>query len=188
MEHLAEGMDALTARVDALTERVDALTEDVRALTSRIDRIANSIETMNGRLGNLEGWRYEFQYLDYLASQLAPRFRRVKRVIAGNFSPLLSAFDQGLLSPTEWRDAMELDLLAEAREGRAAASPQVYLAIELSVLVSMDDVRRANRRAELIRRAGVDVRAAVDGDAILPEARVLAQNLGVEVLVFDVAA
>ncbi len=72
--------------------------------------------------------------------------------------------------------------MARARKGRESNAPEVLLAIELSVVIADDDVERAHRRAEILRRSGADVDAAVDGDVILTSARELARELGVKVL------
>ena len=60
--------------------------------------------------------------------------------------------------------------------------PEVLLAIELSIFVDDSDVERAHRRAEILRKTGLEVEACVDGDVIGQAARRLATQLGVRVL------
>ena len=165
MDQLTERIDRLVERMDALTERMDRLVERMDVLTADVEKLVAKTNSLDGRVGNLEGWRYQSHYADNVASFLAPEYRKATLIVAGNYNPLLDMLDNGAITRAEFDDAMRLDILARARKGREANSPEVLLAIELSVVIADEDVERAHRRAEILRRSGADVEAAVDGES-----------------------
>lgn len=182
-EHVAR-MDALDERIrelDArLTARLDALSARIDELTANMDARFNRIE---GRLGNLEGWQYEARYRDRLTSHLARRVRKARVISPTDLDAVFDAFRSGKLPEDEWDDLHRLDILAI---GSDVGEPgERIFAIELSMTVDSSDVRRARRRADILRRFEFDAEPMVDGDHILSEARTLAEELGVTVLVSE---
>ena len=177
---LTARLDALSERIDRLTERMDALTEHMNARFNQMDVRFNRIE---GRLGNLEGWQYEARYRDRVTSHLARRVRKARVISPTDLDAVFDAFRSGKLPEDEWDDLHRLDVLAA---GSDPGEPgERIFAIELSVTVDSSDVLRARRRADILKRFGIDVEPMVDGDHILREARALAQQLGVTVLVSE---
>jgi len=185
-EAFREDLARHDARMDQLTARMDQLAEQMTLLTQRIDRLAAFVENINGRVGNLEGWQYEDRYRRNLAAHLVQRFRKVQTVDLGSFAPVLTLLDDRKISQREFDNLMKLDILARGREKGNLDGPEVFVAIELSILVDISDVQRANERAETLRMTGLPVQAAVDGDAIRPEAEALARERGVlNLLAYD---
>jgi len=189
LDALSERIDRLTERMDALTERMDALTVRMDALTVQMDARFNQMDTrfnrIEGRLGNVEGWQYEARYRDRLTSHLAPRVRKVRLISPVDLDAVFDAYDAGEITDAEWNDLHRLDILAAG--SRAGASGEQIFAIEVSITVDRTDVSRAKRRAALLERVGIDTEPAVDGDHILADARALAAELGVTVLVREPA-
>jgi hypothetical protein len=179
---VSELLGRLTERMDQLTQRVDQLAVRVDDLVDQVGLLVAETKSLNGRVGNLEGWRYETQYANNLPAHLMPDFRRSKLILPGNFEPLIDALDDGRITRAEWDDVMKLDVVASARTGREPDAPELLLAIELSIFVDDSDVERAHRRAQILRKAGLEVEACVDGDVIGQAARRLATQLGVRVL------
>lgn len=179
-------MDALDERIreldERLTARLDALTERMDAMSAQMDVRFNRIE---GRLGNLEGWQYEARYRQHLMAHLSQQIVRARLIAPSEFEAIDDAYQSGELSEADWDDVHRLDVLATGR--RAKGSDQRVLALELSVTVDTSDVARAKRRADILRRFEIDAEPMVDGDHILREARILADQLGVTVLVRDSA-
>lgn len=179
-------MDALDERIreldERLTARLDALTERMDAMSAQMDVRFNRIE---GRLGNLEGWQFEARYRQHLMAHLSQQIVRARLIAPSEFEAIDDAYQSGELSEADWDDVHRLDVLATGR--RAKGSDQRVLAIELSVTVDTSDVARAKRRADILRRFEIDAEPMVDGDHILREARILADQLGVTVLVRDSA-
>ncbi|MEZ4559353.1 MAG: hypothetical protein R2851_22465 [Caldilineaceae bacterium] len=70
------------------------------------------------------------------------------------------------LSSREFRELLPLDLLVKGKVRELDPSPEVYLAVEISSVVDVGDVERAERRAALLRQAGVAAIPAVAGDDV----------------------
>ena len=173
-------MDQLAASMNQLTERVDKLGSDLQLLGLRVDNLVTLTERMDGRIGRLEGWRFETKYRENLASHLVGRFRRAKLLIAGNVPALLDALDADQLTTSDWTQVIALDVLASAIDFRDPEHPEVYVAIELSLVIDPSDVERARERADILARAlDLPVVACVDGEAILRDAEFRAAELNV---------
>lgn len=173
-----ERMDAFDRRIDALTARLEEIAEQLGILVSRVNHL-------DGRVGNLEGWQYEIRYRQHLMAHLSQQIVRARLIAPSEFDAIDDAYQSGELSEADWDDVHRLDVLATGR--RAKGSDQRVLALELSVTVDTSDVARAKRRADILRRFEIDAEPMVDGDHILREARILADQLGVTVLVRDSA-
>ena len=176
MDQFADRMDALTARMDELAQRMDALTEIVAKLVARVDH-------MDGRLGNVEGGLYELKYDRNLGAHLARRYRKVSRVIPADVDAVAKAYDDGLISEEEWDDLHRVDMVASATRRQNRSGGITFVVLEVSVTVDERDVARASRRAGIMRKAGIEVEAAVGGENINAGAITLARELGVTVLI-----
>ncbi len=180
IEQLGERMDQLTVRIDQLGERMDQTNVRIDHLCPRSCEPVTAVMRMDGRLGRLEGWRYEISYRENLASHLVRRFRRPKLLIAGNVQRLVDALDNGELTDEESIKVMAVDVLAAANDKSQPEQPESYVAIELSQVIDNSDVERAHERASILRRVlDQPVVACVDGEAILIDAARRAQELGV---------
>ena len=190
---LGERIDTLTQRIDTLTERMDALTGRIDALTQRLDsfvvetreqfaNVNTRLNRLEGKVGNLQGGHYELNYYRNLGSRLGRRFDRVRPVQAVDLPGIVEARDSGVISEEEWEDVLLIDSAAFARP-RETPEREVVVMLELSLVVDVGDVNRAYRRAEIVRKAGLDAQGCVDGESILPEAKTEAARLGVVLLV-----
>ncbi len=182
---IGERIDRLTERVDALTERMDALAVHMEAQTLRMDELIRVTSNLAGRTGNLEGWRYESEYRDRLASHLAIDYTAVRPLVLGNIPELLAALHGGSINRQEWQDLIRLDAVAMVRP-RGGGEDRLIV-MELSKTVDVNDVERVARRADIIRRAGLVVDARVDGEQIEPFAQRRLADLGVISFVSRVA-
>lgn len=182
-------MDALDERIReldrAFRERMDAFEKRQEAFEKRMDVFDQRMQRIDGRLGNLEGWQFEARYRQHLMAHLSQQIVRARLIAPSEFDAIDDAYQSGELSEADWDDVHRLDVLATGR--RAKGSDQRVLALELSVTVDTSDVARAKRRADILRRFEIDAEPMVDGDHILREARILADQLGVTVLVRDSA-
>jgi hypothetical protein len=68
------------------------------------------------------------------------------------------------LSPEEFRDLLELDLLVKGRPRYREEAPEVWLAVETSAVIDRHDVERALQRAGYLRRAGYRAIPTVTGE------------------------
>ena len=174
----------LAANVRELTDRVDQLAERMDVLADRMTDLLRVVQLHDGRLGNLEGRLFEFDYRSRLPSRLGRRYRKVRPVDLPELEPVSMAYET--LPAAAWDDLLEIDAAAWAqpRSATAASAPvEILVVLELSRTVNSDDVRRIHRRAEILRGLGLTVDAAVEGEFIRPEAKELADQMGVVALV-----
>jgi hypothetical protein len=68
------------------------------------------------------------------------------------------------LSPEEMTDVLLVDLIVRGRPRTQPEAVEVWLAVEVSAVVDWQDVERARRRAELLRRAGYRAIPVVAGE------------------------
>lgn len=150
-----ERLSRIETAIQHLTEQVAGLTREVRELTENQRHMANTVSRLKGE--SLE-WSYRnkiYGYFGYL-------MRRLKVVD-------LSTIDEALetnLTSGEFRDVFRLDLLATGQLRESPGGPEVWLAIEISSVVDSNDVDRAWRRANLIRRVGPLVLPVAAGERV----------------------
>lgn len=90
------------------------------------------------------------------------------------------------LTPDELQEVLLLDVLARGRSRPTLppADQEVWVAVEVSAVVDRGDVERADRRAALLRQAGLHAIPAVAGEGITQGATELLQDLPV-VMILD---
>jgi hypothetical protein len=131
---------------------------------------------------------FQIRYVQRLASRLGKRYQHAHEIVLGDIAIVSDAYRSGQVSEEEWDELMLVEVAARAVRRAAPDSPEVLVVLELSKKVDMGDVSRVHNRAQILRRLGLEVEACVDGDFILPDARSLAEQLGVVALVRRVAA
>jgi hypothetical protein len=136
---------------------------------------------MEGRLGNLEGWRYEWKFNP--SSRIAPLIRGGKRVGLTDLGAAIDALEDGAISPEEWAELGDLDAIFRGRLGRGGDATEVLLALEISKTVDAEDVTRARTRADILARAGYQTVAAAGGRTVTLGARAAAEALDVHLLI-----
>lgn len=186
VDFLAAQMEALTARVDSLTQRVDSLAAQMEALTARVDSLTEAqvkTEETLRRLGidvaELKGDSLERKYREKAPAYFGPLLRRAKSLSADELWDIVDrGIEEGVLTSEEAREVLDTDIVVRGR--RWKDGKEEYLVVEVSWGVGVTDVERAVRRAELLRKLGLEVRAVVAGRGITSEAKGLAAEKGVE--------
>ena len=200
VDSLAAQMEVLTARVDSLTQRVDSLTAQMEALTSRVDSLTAQMEVLTARVDSLteaqvkteetlrrlgidvaelKGDSLERKYREKAPAYFGPLLRRAKSLSADELWDIVDrGIEEGVLTSEEAREVLDTDIVVRGR--RWKDGKEEFLVVEVSWGVGVTDVERAVRRAELLRRLGLEVRAAVAGRGITSEAEGLAAEKGVE--------
>ncbi len=89
------------------------------------------------------------------------------------------------LSQGEFVDVLWLDVLIKGRPRGRAQATEVFLALEVSVVVAGTNVQRAGRRAALLRKAGYATVLVVAGERVTSDAEDEAQTQGVAVPLLD---
>ena len=178
VRQLGERMDQLTVRIEQLGERMDRVEATLGELVAAQLSAERRLNNLDGRVGNLEGWRFEHTSVDNLGSRLGAFFLRTRRVQLNEIPEMNQARDAGTITAAQWGEVAKLDFVAYALE-RGGGGDELLLAAELSVVIDETDVRRARARADVIKSAGLSVIPVVDGEVILPDAATLADELGV---------
>jgi chromosome segregation ATPase len=136
VEQLTGRLDQLTARVEQLTARFDQLAEGLAQLTARVDgltadvtELGHIVARMDGRLGNLEGWRYEQRF--NARARVLDIIRRPVEVNLADLDLVVDARASGTLTDQEWTQLLALDFLLKGRVGRGADAAETLLALEV---------------------------------------------------------
>ena len=173
------------ARVhDSLEGSVDRFEAALYRLNQGVEDMFGALRRSAGRLDNIENDLFELRHHARMPSRLGRQYMNVRPVHIPELDVVERVY--GSLPSAEWDDLVDIDAAALAHlrtAGGVATSPEVLVVLELSLTVNADDVRRIHRRAEILRRLGLPVEAAVDGEFIRPDARELAEQLGVVTLV-----
>ena len=74
-------------------------------------------------------------------------------------------------------------MVASATRRRSPSGGLTFVVLEVSLTVDERAVARASRRAGIMRKASIEVEAAVGGEQITAGAITLARELGVSILV-----
>ena len=184
MAQLQDGQSRLETRMDGLETRMDGLEAGQSRLEAGQEELKGRMDTMAGRLGDIIGSDYEARSL-----RVAPRrlqrlgIRNATLILAARQTPLRDilpvleqAITDGRISEAEAEDLDNLDL---AFAGQDPSGETINAAIETSITISPEDIRRAVRRAEILERAtGTPTRATIIGENISPENQAEAENLG----------
>jgi len=171
---LAEAQHRTEERVSRVEEHVAALAEaqrqtqeQVQKLTSTVSLLAEQVRSLveaqkhtDDTVGGLKGRMLELTYQSKAAAYFGPLLRRPRVVDLGALLETLEAH----LSPEEFRDVLQLDLLASGKPRLPSEAPEVLLAVKISSVIDERDIERALRRSALLRRVGFQVIPVVAGE------------------------
>jgi len=171
VQELAEAQKRTEQRVEELAEAQKRTEEAIQQLTARMERAEI-------RLDKVVGDQLERRYRERASAYLGRILRHVEVI-----SPQeLCADVESVLSEDEVEDLLDADLVVRGQVRARPEAPCVWLIIEVSAIVDRNDVRRAQRRAALLRRAGRTVIAAVAGEGMTQGGQTAAREEGVLVL------
>ena len=154
VDELKNGQARLEGRMDRLEEgqtrlegRMDRVEEGQVRLEGRMDRL-------EGRFGNVEGNLYEQRaanrilgrvgFLGIELPQIA--YSHFGTVRQGFHDTMTAAIQAGKISPAEYQDLTEADLIIRGRNSRHAV-------VEISLGPDEDDIARAARRSDILQRS-----------------------------------
>ena len=180
MDALAERMDALAEaqrrteeRLGVLAERMDALAEAQRQMTAQLREVVHAqaqteeaLKRLIDVTGGMRGEMLELTYQRKAVAYFGPLLRGMRVV------PLNEVADQleDRLSRDLVDEILRLDLLLTGRPRHEGDRPEVWLAVEVSWIIYPSDVERAERRAAILRQAGLLAIPVVAGRAVNEEA------------------
>lgn len=170
-------------RVD-FDQRMQAFDERLVALAEAQTRTEDHLARLEDKTGKLTGFMVEERLRRHAPGYFGRRLDRVKVVLPSELALLREADRQGKVTDDDWLQVNQLDIVVRGFEPNGdGRRHEVLYAIEASSMVDRHDVERASARAEILSRAGYDVRPVVGGVVILENARELAERLKVTVFV-----
>jgi len=152
---------------------------DIASLKGDVGTLKGSVEILKGDVGNLKGKAYEQEYR-LKANGIFGRFiRRGKDRMDDVADQLHEAVTAGQVSEAELEQVLAVDLLWGGKSRQTEAD--VTAVLETSWRAEMKDVERAYRRAEILRRIGLQAVPVVAGMEWDGQALMQAQALGVAI-------
>lgn len=174
VRELAEAQKRTEARLDALTQRVEELAEAQKRTEYQVHRLTDRVAKLDGRLLEMEYQRKASSYFG----------RLIKRAQVVDVSDLEDCLEPHL-PPEKLEDILRLDLVLRGQLRpvfQKRVGEDVWLAVEVSVMIDRQDVERALRRADYIRESGLQVIPVVAGENITEGAEKLVEKEAVVLL------
>ena len=169
VEELAQAQQRTELRVEELAQaqqrtelRVEELAQAQQRTETLLAELTRSHLRLEQRVGRNTGILLELTYRDKAYAYFGTLLRKVRVVSLQQIEAQLEEH----LSSREFRELLPLDLLVKGKVRELDPAPEVYLAVEISSVVDVGDVERAERRAALLRQAGVAAIPAVAGDDV----------------------
>ncbi len=178
MEELAEAQKRTEERLDRLETVVAELAEAQKRTEQILQGLIRRVDRMDEKLGRLVGESLERRYREHAFAYFGMVMRRIRVV---SLQDVFADIEERL-SEAELTDLLSLDVLVRGQVQQLAQKPEVWLAIEVSAVVDRGDVERAQRRAALLRKAGLITIPVAAGEEVTEGARLLAQRENVMLL------
>ena len=174
-----EERQARTEEWQARTEEWQVQIEERQARTeTRLDSLTGVVKRLSDDVGTLKGKGLETHYRLHGSPFFGSLLRRPHVLSSEELSDILDPnIDEGSLSSDEALDIRRADLVV--RGTRREDKKLVYLAVEVSWTVDLEDVERAARRGAYLAKTGLSVLPVVAGETIRPGAADRAQDLKV---------
>jgi hypothetical protein len=180
VSELAEAQARTEARVSELAEaqtrtegNLARLDLTVAKLAEAQIQMATALQRLTIRTDDVVGRTFELQFRDRLTAYLGRFLRRGKLVPNDR---LLDQIEPHL-SEQEVDDVLRADVIASG----LVNGEQTHLVVEVSWTGDIDDIVRADERANLLRRAGIAAIPLVACNAISPESTAFAKMRGVRI-------
>ena len=166
MNELAEAQARTEVRMNELAHAQARTEEQVRTLVEVTQRLSNRTDEVVGR-------SFELQFRDRLTAYLGRFLRRGK--VVGN-DTLLDAIEPHVTTQ-EIDDFLRADIVAKG----LVDGMETFVVVEVSSTADTKDIVRAERRAAILRKAGLAAIPLVACDAVPPESIQFAHRSGVRV-------
>ena len=174
-----EERQARTEEWQARTEEWQAQIEGRQARTeARLDSLTGVVKRLSDDVGTLKGKGLETHYRLHGSPFFGSLLRRPHVLSSEELSDILDpSMDQGSLSSDEALEIRRADLVV--RGTRRKDRTLVYLVVEVSWTIDLEDVERAARRSVHLAKTGLSVLPVVAGETVRPGAADRAQELKV---------
>jgi len=151
VDTLKKDVDTLKKDVDTLKKDVDTLKKDVDILKKDVDILKKDVDILKKDVAYLKGSDRERWYRDRAHAVFGRIILKGKPFEEKAAEILWDAYKRGQISKEERDEVLSSDLLwSGERDGKF-----VVLVVEVSFTISQDDVERAKKRAEILRKLGI---------------------------------
>ncbi len=168
-----ERIDKLEQRVEEGFKQVD---ERFNRVEQRLDNLEKDVAWLKNEFSEIRGERLHAKYQQRIGSYWGKSLLRVKVVEVNSLE------DDERISEEAYNELLRLDLLAKGKVKHHPDRPEVWLAIEISTMVNVEDVTRARQRADLLCEVGYPTLAVAWGQECSHAAAALAQQAKVIVM------
>jgi hypothetical protein len=164
---LAEAQRRTEQRIEELAEAQRRTEHEIGVLVQAVQRLSDGQQRIWDKLGGLEGRMLELDYREKAPAYFSRLLRKTRVIPRDSLEEALEAY----LSVEELHDVLLTDVIVSGQPRQRPELKEVWLALEISVIVDETDVTRAGRRADLLRRAGYRAIPVVAGANITREAQ-----------------
>jgi hypothetical protein len=184
-EQTVKELVAAQARTEAAQARTEQTVKELVAAQARIEaaqaRTEQRLDNMERDLSKLKGRALERDYVDKAPAVFGAWLRRLRVVLPGGLDAATEDRLLAHLTDAEFQDVLRLDVALRGRLTHAAERAEVYLAVEVSGVIDRGDVERAQRRAGLLRKAGLVAVPVVAGEDVTEGTATLLREVPVAV-------
>jgi predicted RNase H-like nuclease (RuvC/YqgF family) len=151
VDTLKQDVDILKKDVDTLKKDVDTLKKDVDILKKDVDTLKKDVDILKKDVAYLKGSDRERWYRDKAHAVFGRLVLKGKPFEEKAVEILWDAYKRGQISKEERDEVLSADLLwSGERDGKF-----VVLVVEVSFTISQNDIERAKKRAEILRKLGI---------------------------------
>lgn len=175
--HINRLENALVQLAETQSETQKHLSNQLYTLTNTVNELTNVVKIMQSDIHTMISNSLEERYLKHASAYLGRVLHEAK-----GFKPYMMENQlRDKLSEADYEDLLLVDLLVGGIP-KNHKDTYVLLTLEISVVVNRQDVERAIRRAEIMRRAGFRGIPTVAGESLTQDAKILAIAQNVVVL------
>lgn len=180
LERLTEAQARTEVAIQELRDAQARTEQTLQALIAAQQAFEKRLQRLETRVGRIEGRLLEIVYRERVTGYFGKVLRRPRAV---DLSDILDDLE-ARLSRAEVEEILNLDLLVTGRPRPPQGmpdQPDIWLAVEISATVDVEDITRAVACAALLRKAGYPA-IPVAGQELTIVARTLAQEEAVLIL------
>jgi hypothetical protein len=182
IESLAEAQQRTEARIESLAEaqqrteaRIESLAEAQQRTEAQIATLVEVVQKLETDVGTLKGWGLEQDYRNKPYAYFHRVITRPRVLTSDELAALVdNAVEAGVLTDAQAHEILLADIVVRGKRGKGG--PDVYLVVEVSWGVGVNDVDRAVQRAALLSQLGTPVIPVVAGRWVNPDAAQFAQQ------------
>ncbi len=172
---LVQVQDGLARQVSDLGQHYEALARKLTQLVEQVERLVEVQTRMSTDLERLKGSDLERRYRERAPAYFGRLVRKAHALSHEELAALLDdAVAQGTLSDADEDEVLEVDVVVRGRQ--RDTQQELFLVVEISWGVGIQDVERAVERAALLARTGVPAVPVIAGSWVTHDAQAAARD------------